>query len=65
MMRRAAITLLLVTRSSIARADWRGGVRPTLTGLWVQPRPEADDLGVLVEAGLARGPTPGRRVWLL
>lgn len=65
MFRRAATTLVLLTRQTILRADFSGGANPTLLGTWSEPRPGLDDLPSLVEAALVLGPKPGRKVWVL
>ncbi len=65
MFRRPAVTLLLVTNQSIVRADFSGGVKPVLLESWDAPRPDLDDLPSFVEAALALGGKPGRKVWVL
>lgn len=64
-MARAAITVMYVSRQSVARADFRAGRAAAPFGLWVQPRPELPDLASAVEYGLSLGPKPGRAVWVL
>ncbi len=63
MAKRAAITILLITRQGLVRADLSRQHR--LLGLWQQPRPELRDLPALAEAALQLGPKPGRLVWVL
>ncbi len=65
MARRAATTIVLLTRQTMVRADFTHGARPTLAELWQEPRPDTDDAAALVEMALALGPKPGRSVWVL
>src|SRR5436190_2274628 len=62
---RVAITLLLLDRDKVVRADFGSGARPEVRDLWQQPRPAVDDFGLLVESALHLGPHPGKRVWVL
>ena len=62
-MARPAQTLILVTRHSVVRADFRRGAVPF--GEWSQPRPELPDLASVVEYALSLGPRPARAVWVL
>lgn len=62
-MARPAITLILVSRHSVVRADFRRGAVPF--GEWSQPRPELPDLASVVEYAISLGPRPGRAVWVL
>jgi hypothetical protein len=65
MKRRAATTIVLVTRQDLVRADFTSGPNPDLLELVVQPRPDLPDLAALVETALLLGPKPGRQVWVL
>jgi len=65
MARRAATTIILITRQDLVRADFAAGSPPAIVNLVVQPRPDLPDLGALVEAGLWLGPKPARQVWVL
>src|SRR4051812_32750206 len=62
MARRAATTLILVTRDDVTRADFGRGAAPL--GQWRRPRPEAPDLVIAVEAALLSA-APGRVVGVL
>jgi hypothetical protein len=64
-LRRPSLTIVLIGREQLLRADFRGRGTPTLDELWEQPRPDFDDLPGLVEAALALGPQPGRQVLVL
>ncbi|MGE3804511.1 MAG: hypothetical protein AB7K24_07550 [Gemmataceae bacterium] len=64
-MRRAATTVVLITRQNIVRADLSSGAKPQLLGLWEQARPDVPDLATLVEAALVLEETVGRKVWVL
>ena len=65
MPRRPALTLIYVSRQTVARADFGGGRAPALAGRWDQPRPELPDIASTVEYALSLGPRPGRAVWVL
>src|SRR5215210_2378716 len=65
MFRRAAMTIVLLGRNSLARADFTGGKRPRLLELWQQERPDIDDPASLVELTLGLGDKIGRKVWVL
>jgi len=65
MSKSAAVTILLITREGLARADLSRSPRVSLQGVWKQPRPDLPDLASLVEAGLHLGPRPARKVWVL
>ncbi len=62
MLRRKSSTLLLLTAERIVRADFSGG---RLTALRQQPRPDADDLAMLVDSALRLGGRCRRTVWIL
>lgn len=62
-MARPAQTLILITRHTVVRADYRRGA--VAFGEWSQPRPELPDLASVVEYALSLGPRPGRAVWVL
>ena len=65
MARRAATTIVLVTRQDLVRADFASGPNPALLELVVQPRPDLPDLAALVETALVLGPKAARQVWVL
>jgi Tfp pilus assembly protein PilN len=65
MFNRTALTLLVVTRQEIIRADFTGRGPLVPAGLWREPRPSLDDVPSLVEAALHLAPKPGRKVWVL
>src|SRR5262249_13915667 len=58
-------TLLLVTHQNLVRADFSGTSKPELLDSWDTARPDLDDLPSFVEAALALGGKPGRKVWVL
>ncbi|TVP99683.1 MAG: hypothetical protein EA381_09335 [Planctomycetaceae bacterium] len=62
MFRRQSSTILLLTAERIVRADFSGG---RLTVLRQQPRPDADDLAMLVDSALRLGGKCRRTVWVL
>ncbi|HYV34906.1 MAG TPA: hypothetical protein VE988_04325 [Gemmataceae bacterium] len=62
---RSAITVVLITRQDLVRADFNPGSPPRLTGLWGQPRPDLPDQAALLEAALSTGPKVGKQVWVL
>src|SRR5262249_55421328 len=65
MAKRAATTIVLITRQGLLRADFSRGPKIALAGGWQQPRPDLPDLPALVDAALLQGPRPGKRVWVL
>ena len=64
-MSKSAITILLITREGLVRADLSRGKKVSLAGVWHQPRPDVPDLPSLVEAALHLGPRPARKVYVL
>jgi hypothetical protein len=60
---RPAMTILLLTRHMIARADFARD--HTLRKLWSQPRPDVQEWPTLVEIALALGPKPGAKTYVL
>lgn len=61
-MPRPSTTLIYVSRKSVARADFSGGVQ---SDFWLRSRPDQPDLPSAVELGISLGPSLGRRVWVL
>lgn len=64
MSQRPAVTLILVTRDEIIRADLTRSPW-TMTGFWAEQRPDLPDLPSVVEVALLMGPRPGKQVWVL
>jgi len=62
MPRPPTLTLLLIDRDLLVRADF-AGIEPA--GLWPQKRPAVDEFGLLVEAAVNLGPRPARKIWVL
>jgi hypothetical protein len=64
-MPRNAVTILLLTRNELVRADFARGGGRGLSGVWRQPRSDLPDPVSAVEAALLQAPGVGRRVWVL
>jgi cell division protein FtsB len=64
-MARNAVTIVLLTRNELVRADFRRSTRGGLSGFWRQPRPDGQDLASIVGGALGLDARFGRRVWLL
>jgi hypothetical protein len=64
-MPRPATTLILLTPHRIVRGDFAAGTPTTVVDLTVDPRPETDELPLVVEVALAHGPAIGKNVYLL
>lgn len=66
MARRPTLTILLVTDTEVARADFSSGGSPRLRGLWQdQRRHVSDTLTTAVELAASLGPKLGHRVVVL
>ena len=64
-MPRSSLTILLITRDLLVRADFKTGAEVRPVGVWQEPRPAVEDLPSLVEAALRLGPKRAGRVWVL
>jgi len=62
MFRRPSLTIILLTRQLLVRADFAG---KRLAAVWQEARPPLEDLPSFVEAGLFLGGKPGRNVVVL
>ena len=62
MFRRPSLTIILLTRQQLVRADFHG---KQLDAVWQEARPPLEDLPSFVEAGLFLGGKPGRSVVVL
>lgn len=64
-MARPAITLILVTRQTVLRADLTGRGAPAADQVWAHARPETPDIVAAVDFALSLGPKVGSRVYVL
>ncbi len=64
-MSRNSLTILLITRDLLVRADFKAGADVRPVGLWQEARPAVEDLPSLVEAALRLGPKRVGRVAVL
>ncbi len=65
MLRRPAITIVLITPQRIIRADFGGGKLPQLLSLKQYPRPEVQGLAALVDVAVSLRQRPGKQVLIL
>ena len=65
MLRRPAITIILITPQRIVRADYGGGRLPQLVSLKQYPRPEVHGLAALVDVAISLRSRPGKQVLVL
>jgi hypothetical protein len=63
--RNGAITLLLITRERLVRADFTSGSAPVLKDLQQRSRPESDDLEMLVDTAIRMGKKRLGKVFVL